>query len=101
MEHSPHGLTKEQIQKHVRIYISVFVALAFLTIVTVTISYLHLSLRAAVFVALSVALVKGSLVACFFMHMLTEKATIFLVLLFTVIFFAGVLLLPVLSHVLA
>ncbi len=101
MEHSSHALTKEQIQKHVRIYISVFVALAFLTIVTVTISYLHLSLRAAIIVALSVALVKGSLVACFFMHMLTEKATIFLVLLFTVIFFAGVLLLPVLSHVLA
>ena len=94
------GLSKEEIQKHARIYISVFVALAFLTLVTVTISYLHLSLLPAVLVALSIAAVKGSLVACFFMHLISEKTVIFSVLIFTAIFFLALLLLPTMSHAL-
>ncbi len=92
------GLSKEELQKHVRIYISVFVALAFLTLVTVTISYLHLALLPAVLVALFIAIVKGSLVACFFMHLISEKTVIFSVLAFTAIFFLALLLLPTLSH---
>ena len=50
------------IDKHVRTYVLVFVALMALTIVTVAISYLDLSVAAAVGVALLVAAVKGSLV---------------------------------------
>ena len=86
------------IDKHVRIYISVFVALMVLTIITVAISYLHLSVPMAVTVALLVASVKGSLVACYFMHLISEKKLIYAVLLLTVAFFIVLLALPVITH---
>ena len=47
-----------------------------LTIVTVAISRFHLSVPIAVTVALFVATVKGSLVACYFMHLISEKKLI-------------------------
>ena len=93
MEH----LSQDEIKRHVKIYISVFVALAFLTFVTVAISYLHLPLRQAVLVALFIATIKGSLVALFFMHLISEKQVIFAVLIFTAIFAATLLALPVFS----
>ena len=95
------GLSKEELQRHVRIYISVFVALAFLTLVTVTISYLHLSVLPAVLVALFIATIKGTLVACFFMHLISEKAVIISVLIFTLVFFLALLILPTVAHVVA
>jgi cytochrome c oxidase subunit IV len=61
------------IDKHVRVYITVFVALMVLTIVTVAIARLHLPVPVAVSVALLVATIKGSLVACYFMHLISEK----------------------------
>jgi cytochrome c oxidase subunit IV len=69
-----------------------------LTIVTVAISYLHLSLPVAVAVALLVATIKGSLVACYFMHLISEKKLIYAVLVLTVVFFAVLLALPVVTH---
>ena len=83
------------IQKHIRTYVMVFVALAFFTVVTVTISYLHLDPPMAIAVALLIATIKGSLVACYFMHLISEKKLILLVLLLTGAFFAVLLLLPV------
>ena len=98
MESSSHGLSKEEIKKHVRIYISVFAALAFLTVVTVTVSYLHLPVHPAILVALAIASVKGALVACYFMHLISEKTVIFSVLAITVVFFLVLMLLPTLSY---
>jgi cytochrome c oxidase subunit 4 len=86
------------IDKHVRVYITVFVALMVLSIVTVAISYLDLSVPVAVTVALLVALVKGSLVACYFMHLLSEKKLIYAVLAVTAAFFIALLALPVVTH---
>ena len=86
------------IDRHVRIYITVFVALMVLTMVTVAISYLDLSTPIAVTVALLVAIVKGSLVACYFMHLISEKKLIYAVLLLTAAFFVALLALPVLTH---
>jgi cytochrome c oxidase subunit IV len=86
------------IDRHVRIYISVFVALMVLTIVTVAVSYVHLPLRYAVAVALLVATVKGTLVACYFMHLISEKKLIYAVLGLTAVFFAALLALPVVTH---
>jgi len=86
------------IDKHVRIYITVFVALMVLTIVTVAISRLHLPVHLAVTVALVVAVVKGSLVACYFMHLISEKKLIYAVLVLTVVFFFALLGLPVITH---
>ena len=86
------------IDKHVRIYITVFVALMALTIITVAISRIHLPVPIAVTVALLVATVKGSLVACYFMHLISEKKLIYGVLLITVAFFIALLALPVVTH---
>ena len=82
------------IDRHVRVYISVFVALMALTLVTVAISYLDLPTGPAIALALLVALVKGSLVACFFMHLISEKKLVIAVLGLTVLFFFFVLLGP-------
>jgi cytochrome c oxidase subunit 4 len=95
IEHAGHEI---DIDKHVRTYILVFVALMVLTLVTVTVSYLHLTLWAAVGVALLIATVKGSLVACYFMHLISEKKLIFAVMAFTVFFFLFVLLFPMFNQ---
>ena len=83
------------IDKHVRVYITVFVALMALTIVTVTVSRFHLPVPIAVSVALLVAIIKGSLVACYFMHLISEKKVIYAVLALTVVFFAALIALPI------
>jgi cytochrome c oxidase subunit IV len=85
------------IDRHVRIYITVFVTLMVLTIVTVAISRFHLPVRIAVAAALLVATVKGSLVACYFMHLISEKKLIYAVLVLTVAFFIALLFLPILT----
>lgn len=86
------------IDKHVRIYISVFVALMALTIITVAISRLHLPVPMAVTVALIVAIIKGSLVACYFMHLISEKKLIYWVLGVTAFLFAVLMILPAVTH---
>ena len=86
------------IDKHVRVYITVFVALMALTLITVAISYLHLSTPKAIAFALLVATIKGSLVACYFMHLISERKLIYVVLLITVIKFIALLALPVITQ---
>jgi len=85
------------IDRHVRVYITVFVALMALTIITVVVSRFHLPLPIAVTVALLVATVKGSLVACYFMHLISEKKLIYAVLAVTVVFFIVLLFVPVVT----
>src|SRR5687767_15847176 len=87
-----------EIDRHVRVYITVFVALMVLTIVTVAVSRVHLSVPMAVTVALVVATIKGSLVACYFMHLISEKKVIYWVLAVTVAFFIALMALPVITH---
>ena len=86
------------IQKQVRKYITVFVALLCLTILTVTISTLHLAVPMAITVALFIALIKGSLVASYFMHLISEKRMIYATLILTVVFFAALMALPLFAH---
>lgn len=86
------------IDKQIKIYITVFVSLMVLTLVTVGISYVHLPPVMAITVALVVAGVKGTLVACYFMHLIDEKKWIYWVLAITVAFFIVLLALPVLTH---
>ena len=66
----------EDVKKHVRIYISVFAALAVLTIVTVAVGYLHLPIIPALVLALLIATIKGGLVAGYFMHLVSEERLI-------------------------
>lgn len=89
MEHAP-----EEIKKHVKVYISVFVALMALTVITVAVSYLHLPMHQAVLVALGIASIKASLVALFFMHLISERQIIYAILGLTFIFFFFLLLTP-------
>ena len=84
----------EDLKKHVRAYILVFVSLMVLTVVTVAVYYVHLPVPAAIGVALLIASVKGSLVACYFMHLISEKKLILWVMALTVAFFVVLLLVP-------
>jgi len=97
-DHAAAGHHDVDIDKHVRIYITVFVTLMALTIITVAISRVHLPVPIAVTIALLVATIKGSLVACYFMHLISEKKLIYAVLLLTVVFFAALLALPAVTH---
>jgi hypothetical protein len=45
-----------------------------------------------------VATVKGSLVACYFMHLISEKKLILAVLMLTTVFFVALLFLPAVTH---
>ena len=85
------------IDRHVKVYVTVFVTLMVLTIVTVAISRFHLPVPIAITVALLVATVKGSLVACYFMHLISEKKLIVAILALTVVFFVALVALPLLT----
>ncbi len=89
-----HEPSVEEIKKHVRTYITVFVALMALTMVTVAVSYLHLDVKWAIAVALLIATIKGSLVAGYFMHLISEKKLIYLTLLLAFVFFVVLMVLP-------
>ncbi len=88
----------EEVRKHVKVYLIVFAALSVLTVVTVGVSYLHIrSVAMTILIALFIATIKGSLVAGYFMHLVSEKQIIFWVLALTVVFFIVLMLLPVLT----
>ena len=86
------------LKKHVRTYLMVFGGLMVLTLATVGVKYLHLPVIPAIMVALAIALVKGSLVACYFMHLISERKLILILMLATVFFFFGVLFGPVVTE---
>ena len=86
--------SQEVVQKQVKIYIRVFMALAILTVLTVGVSYLNLPLRMAIVAALVIASVKSSLVAAFFMHLSSEKKIIYSILVLAFCFFLVLLFYP-------
>lgn len=94
MEHT----STEDIKKHVRSYILVFVALLALTIITVGVSYLHLSVVPAVILALVIASIKGALVASYFMHLISERKLVYFTLILTAVFFITLVALPLLGY---
>jgi cytochrome c oxidase subunit IV len=97
-DHAATGDHAADIDRHVRVYITVFVVLMVLTIITVAVSRVHLPVPIAVTVALLVATIKGGLVACYFMHLISEKKLIYAVLVVTTVFFIALLALPVVTH---
>jgi len=70
-----------------------------LTVITVAIASFHLPIAIAVTLALIVAGVKGTMVASYFMHLISEKKTILIILAFTIFFFLGLLFLPTLTEI--
>lgn len=79
------------IHRHVRGYLIVFAALLLLTLVTVAVSYLHLPSHQAIAVAMVIAVIKASLVAAFFMHLISERQIIYALLGFAALCFAGMI----------
>ncbi len=90
--------THHDMSSHVKIYYMIFGALMVLTGITVGVSYLHLSVPLAITVALIVAIVKGSLVALFFMHLSNERKIIYWALALTAIFFIFMMFVPLLTN---
>ena len=84
----------ESIRKQTRTYITVFVALLILTVLTVAVSYFHMPMVLALLVGLAIATFKGSLVAAVFMHLNHEKKTIYWILVLTVVFFVFLMFIP-------
>ena len=74
---------------NVRPYLIVFGALLALTIVTVSVASLNLSEGTTVLVAVSIAAIKATLVALFFMHLKGEKPMVFWPLGLTAVLFAA------------
>jgi cytochrome c oxidase subunit 4 len=86
------------VAEQVRRYLYVFYALLFGTLITVGASYIpfgnhHLNIA----VALVIACAKASLVACYFMHLISERKMVYGLLAFTVFFFAGLMALTICS----
>ena len=97
--HAGHaGHDPAEIDKHVRIYIMVFASLLVLTVITVGVSYLHLEVHTAIAVALVIATIKASLVALFFMHLVSERQLILLIMALTAAFAVVLLLLPAITN---
>jgi len=88
----------DDISSHVKTYYMVFGGLMVLTIITVAVSYLELATPMAITVALIVAIIKGSLVAMFFMHLAHERKIIYWALTLTIIFFIFLMFVPLFTN---
>jgi cytochrome c oxidase subunit IV len=90
---------RESIRRHVKTYIKVFYALLIGTVLTVAVSYIHFgsedSHAGNVAVALVIASAKALLVAGFFMHLMSEKFSIYVMMGCTAAFFSGLMILTV------
>ncbi len=85
--HSP-----EEIKRHMKFYVGIFVALLVGTLLTVWLYTIYFEqFWKTVTVALIVASIKATLVAAFFMHLSNEKKTIYRFMLVTLFFFAGMM----------
>jgi len=93
-------MSEKNMAHHISHYRNVFIYLLIGTALTVTASYLEFnvqkSIAGAVFVGLFIASIKGYLVAANFMHLNSEKKTIYWILILTVFFLFILLSIPVL-----
>lgn len=91
------GHSHADVDRHVRAALFVFGSLLVLTSFTVAAYFLHLPLRLAIALALVIATAKGTLVAAWFMHLVSEKKMIYWMLGLTAVLFLPLLLLPTLT----
>jgi len=95
---SAHGAVDPHFSHHVRRYLYVFYALLFGTLITVGASYIPWGNREVnIGVALLIAVCKASLVACYFMHLISERKMIYTIMAFTAFFFVGLMFLTLWS----
>ncbi|MDA0711620.1 MAG: cytochrome C oxidase subunit IV family protein [bacterium] len=91
----------EEIRKHQKLYLLIGCILLIFTGVTVLMTTIDLGTPGVgaldITVGLAIATFKSSLVALIFMHLNSEKKLVYKVLLFTFIFFAGMMTLFVMA----
>lgn len=93
--HDPH-------RPNVKVYLIVFGILMVMTVVTVLVSYLHLTPMKTIALGLAIATFKASLVAFYFMHLKDEKPLIYGLLLLSAFFLLFLYLIPIIdSHLLS
>ena len=93
-------MSAKEMAHHIATYRKVFIYLLIGTTLTVTASYMEFnvqnSIAGAVFVGLTIAVIKGYLVAANFMHLNSEKKIIHWILILTVFFLGLLLFIPLL-----
>ena len=96
-------MSNKDLAHHITHYRNIFIYLLIGTALTVAASYLEFnvkdSIAGAVFVGLTIATIKGYLVAANFMHLNSERKMIYWILLLTVFFLALLLFIPVLWNI--
>ena len=86
------------VKQHVKGYLIVGLALILGTVVTVAMYYVHFESTAlTITLALFIASVKASLVAGFFMHLISEKTAVYIIMASTAFFFASLMALTLFS----
>ena len=86
-------MTTQNVEGEIKQYITIFISLIFLTIVSVGIHYLHLSTGLSIALILTVAITQAALSACYLMHLISERKLIYMVLILTFAFVLGMFLL--------
>ena len=93
-------MSNKDLAHHITNYRKVFIFLLIGTALTVWASYVEFnvqnSIAGAIFVGLTIAFIKGYLVAANFMHLNSEKKMIYWILLLTIFFLALLLFIPLL-----
>lgn len=88
----------DDVSKHIRGYLIIGGTLLIGTILTVLASYLDLGHNWNIVLALVIATIKASLVALFFMHLISEKQMIYTVLGFTAFFVLGLMIITISAY---
>jgi cytochrome c oxidase subunit IV len=88
----------DDISKHIRGYLIIGGTLIVGTVLTVLASYIDLGHHWNIVLALVIATVKASLVALYFMHLISEKQLIYTVLGFTAFFFIGLMFITIAAY---
>jgi len=93
-------MSNKDLAHHITHYRNIFIYLLIGTALTVAASYLEFnvkdSIAGAVFVGLTIATIKGYLVAANFMHLNSEKKMIYWILMLTIFFLVLLLSIPLL-----
>jgi cytochrome c oxidase subunit 4 len=88
----------DDVSKHIRGYLIIGGTLIIGTVLTVLASYVDLGHHWNIVLALVIASVKASLVALYFMHLISEKQLIYTVLGFTAFFFIGLMFITIAAY---
>jgi len=88
----------DDVSKHIRGYLIIGGTLIIGTVLTVLASYLDLGHHWNIVLALVIATFKATLVALFFMHLISEKQLIYTVLGFTAFFFIGLMSITIAAY---